>query len=436
MGRDALIYLFRNASMVVTFDKGPFKGGFTESDIGILRHATIAVSRGKILWIGPDKDFDPSLFVDTRIVEFDVSGQTVIPGIIDPHTHLIYAGDRMLDWIGRFRGWSYETIKEKGGGILRTVKNTRHARENQLKHETTQRALRKFVSGVTTIEAKTGYGLSAPDEVRLIRILAQLSEELDLVELIPTFLPAHAIPPNIDRTAYIETIVEHMLPLVFENKWARYFDVFCDSGYYTVEETLYLIQQARERGFHIRLHIDELSHTGFVEQNDTWAGIHSVDHLEHTTPEEIERLASEEIACCLIPTTRFHFNLKQPEIESFLKNGAILTFASDHNPGTNPVYNPWYTLWLACVTWNLPVHLVLAGMTIHAAYSLRLHGRIGKIQPGFRADFIILNMPSYHYLAYQWDLIPVSYVVRNGRPYEIRENAEIRYTWERFEHEE
>ena len=425
-------YVYRNADQIVTFAEGPYEGRVTRNHAGVIKKGTLVTRGRRILWIGPDKEYTPAVVPSGPLVEFDVTGQIILPGLIDPHTHLLYGGHRARDWLARFEGLDYQTIAERGGGILYTVKMTRETRDDVLIRTLYQRLDHLFASGVTTVEIKTGYGLNERDEFRLLRIL-QIARQNHPVQIVRTFLGAHAIPPDRERTAYLQWIVDEAIPQLKTYQMAEYVDVFCDEGYYTPEETLAIVRAAREHGIPVRLHVDELNHTGLVSKINDWNGIHSVDHLERISPEEIDILIENEITMTLLPATCFHLHLSAPPITDILKKGSLIALGSDHNPGTNPVLNPWYTLWIACVAWGLSPLQALAGMTVNAAASLRLHGRIGRLAPGLGADFIVVDVPHYIFCIYQWDYVPVRFVVREGRPYRITEQAVIQETWQLYE---
>ncbi len=421
-------YVLRRLEQVVTFADGPIGGRVTVDHLGIREHAAVVVHRGRIAWIGPDTDI-PAEWAQKPTVEIDLRGHIALPGLIDPHTHLVYGGDRLQDWLERLRGRSYAEIAARGGGIVRTVRDTRAMPEDDLLQLLEHRLDRLFAFGVTTVEIKTGYGLDAETELRLLRCLQRI-QDIHPMTVIPTFLGAHAIPPDMDRTAYIDMLAAQLIPVVAQHRLALTMDVFCDAGYFTPEETLFLLEIARQHGFTgFHLHVDEFSHTGLLEAIDNWKHIYSVDHLNHMDGRMAAVLAEQGAAAVLSPATALHLQLPRPPISALLDAGVHLAFASDHNPGTNPVLNPWYTLWVACVHWGLPLEQVLAGMTVEAAYSLRIHGQTGRLSPRMRADMVIVDVPHYGYILYQWDTLPIRWVWKNGRPYRIREQAEIHFTW-------
>ena len=427
-------YVFRHAAQALTFRSGPYAGRYQPRPGDVLKNATLVAHRGRIVWLGPDSEYDPDAYVDHPRVEFDLSGQIILPGLVDPHTHLLYGGHRVQDWLHRFQGLSYAEITRRGGGIRRTVAATRKTRDDALRTALLKRLDRLFASGVTTVEIKTGYGLRERDEFRMLRLL-QVADQAHPVTIIPTFLPAHAPPDDGDRNEFLQVVREEWIPRVGRDHSARYCDVFCDEGFFTVEETLELVRAAREANLAVRLHCDELSSTGLIERMNDWRGVHALDHLDHMNPDAAAILAENEIAAVLLPATCLHMGLPDPPIPAMLDQGVILALGSDHNPGTNPVLNPWYTLWLACTKWHLAPLQALAGMTVNAAYTFRMHGRLGRLQPGLRADFIAVDVPHYGFLLYQWDLVPVTYVVKNGRPYRVREDARIYHTYRRYEPE-
>lgn len=425
-------YAFRNAAQILTFHPGPYSKSIVANNAGILEHSTIVTHRGRIAWIGPDADYSPTSFSPNLVIEFDVSDSILMPGLIDPHTHLLYGGHRVKDWIARFHGLSYKDITARGGGIASTIAATQHTRDDVLREVLLQRLDRIFAFGVTTVEIKTGYGFDETNEFRMLRILHAI-RRIHPIDVLLTFLPAHGAPNEAERNGYIEAITNSWIPRVGQHHMAQYVDAFCDDGFFSVDETLSIIQAARSAHLFVRLHGDELSRTGLLRRIDNWRDIHSIDHLEYMNPEDARLLAENEVAAGLLPATCFHMGLPDPPLKALQDAGVIITIGTDHNPGTNPVLNPWYSLWLACIKWNFTPLQALAAMTINAAYSFRIHGRVGRLARGLRADFIIVDVPHYGFLTYQWDLVPIRFVVKNGRPYRITENAKIIETYREFE---
>jgi imidazolonepropionase len=429
----AVTYILRRLAQVITCGEGPYPGRVTAERLGIVEQGSIVIHRGRIAWVGPDRDLSAE-WLHQDAVELDLAGHIAFPGLIDPHTHLIYGGDRLYDWIERLRGRSYLEIAARGGGIWKTVQDTRATPDEELKRLLELRLDRLFAFGVTTVEVKSGYGLSEAEELRLLRCLQQV-QATHPMGILPTFLGAHAYPRDMDRAEYLDVLTQRLMPEVVRQGLSLSIDAFCDTGYFTVEETLYLLTLARQQGFvAIHLHADEMSHTGLLEAIDDWKNVYSVDHLNHMDARMARVLAEMGVAAVLLPATCFHLGLPTPPFRALLEADAIVAIGSDHNPGTHPGLNPWYVFWIACVGWNLSVEQVLAGMTVQAAYSLRIHGQTGRIAPGLRADLVVVDVPHYGYLLYQWDLLPIRWVFKNGRPYQIRETAEIRYTW--MAHEE
>ncbi len=405
--------LIHSAAQLLTLAGGPQRGGEL-GRLGIVEDGAVAVHQGRIAAAGPSADLRAQ-FRARR--ELDASGRVVIPGFVDPHTHLIWAGDRANEFEMRIGGATYMEIMNAGGGIMATVRKTRAASVDQLVEEARPRLRRMLNHGTTTAEAKTGYGLETAAELRLLEAIRRLGEE-NLVDLVPTFLGAHAIPAEYQGRGneYVDLIVQEMMPAVKEQAagsppWA---DVFCEEGAFTLEQSRRILESAREMGFPLKIHADEFASLGGTRLAAELGAV-SADHLVATPPEAIEALGQSETVAVGLPCTPF--GLGQPHYtpaREFLSANAILAIATDLNPGTGWCESMQFVIALACRYMKLTPAQAIAAATINAAAAISRADRVGSLEPGKQADILILDIPDYRHLGYRFGTNLVQTVIRHG----------------------
>lgn len=358
--------------------------------IGHIANGALAVKDGRIAWIGPLAQLDELPW--SAAVVTDASGLWILPGLIDCHTHLVYAGDRSNEFAARLRGANYEDVARAGGGILSTVRATRAASEEELLRHALPRVMTLAAEGVTTVEIKSGYGLDLGSEMKILRVAERLGERVG-INVVRTFLGAHALPPEFtDRDDYIRHVCEHMLPVVASARIADAADVFLERIAFTREQTCRVFECARGLGLSLRLHADQLSDGGGGELAAEYKAL-SADHLEYASEQSLERMAEAGVVAGLLPAA-FYFlrETRQPPIDRLRALGVPMAVSTDCNPGTSPVASLLLAMNMACVLFQLQVTEVLRGVTVNAARALGLNHDRGLLRVGTRADLGIWKL--------------------------------------------
>ncbi|MCS6817824.1 MAG: imidazolonepropionase [Blastocatellia bacterium] len=404
-----------SAAQVVTL-AGPNRPrvGRELEELGIIENGAILIENGIIVAVGPTNALESALPRD--VVRWDARGMVVLPGFVDAHTHLVFAGDRVEEFQWRMRGLSYEEIARRGGGIWTTVRQTRAASEDALL-EIARHRLRWFLEhGTTTIEVKSGYGLSREEELKILRVIRRLREEGPL-DIVPTLLAAHVVPEEFvgDRSAYIRMIVEELLPEVAREGLAEYHDVFCDAGAFTVDEARILMEAARAHGLKLRLHAEQLARSGAARLAAEFRA-RTADHLEKITDEDIAALAEAGVMAVLLPGACFHLGRHEyPPARKLIEAGVPVVLATDFNPGTSPTPSMPMILALACTQMKLTPAEAIAAATINAAYSLDRGHQVGSLEIGKRADLVLFEASDYRQIPYFFGVNLVRAVFIQGR---------------------
>ena len=393
--------LIRGIGQLVTND--PHRQGL----LGVVDDAAVIVNDGKIEWVGPERELSEA---DGRF-EIDVEGRAVLPGFVDSHTHLLFAGDRSDEFGRRLRGESYEEIMGAGGGIMATVAATRAATADELYAMSVDRLNRMVDSGTTTVEIKSGYGLEVSTERRLLEVANHLGRNL-VIDVIPTFLGAHVVPTEYQsrRDDYIDLIESEMLPVCAP--LAQFCDVFCDDGVFTLDEARRVIAAGKRHGLTPRLHANQLAGSGGAGLAAE-VGAASADHLDHVSPGEISAMAAAGTAAVLLPGVSLSMRLPFPDPAALLDAGVTVAIATDANPGTSFVLTMPFVVALACLEMGMSAEQAVWSATRGGALSLQLADR-GWIGPGALADLVVLEADSYLHLPYRPDSDLVSSVIKRG----------------------
>jgi len=415
--------LIHSASQLLTLAGGPQRG----KDLGrleIIADGAVLIQEENIVEIGTTK----KLLADyPDQPAFDAGGMVVMPGFIDPHTHAIWRGDRSAEFEMRLQGKSYLEILDAGGGILSTVRATRASSLEKMIAETQTRLWRMFTCGTTSAEIKTGYGLRTATELRMLQALLALDKEGPL-EIIPTFLGAHAIPPEFKNRPddYTDLICCTMLPVLQQwwNHHAPFYkmpfvDVFCETGAFTLEQSCAILKKASDLGFPIKIHADEFDNLGGVRMAVELGAV-SADHLVVTSQDEIQILAKSDTIAVALPCTPF--GLAEPHYtpaQDILDAGGLLAIATDLNPGTAWCENMQFAIALACRYMRLTPAQAIAAATINAAAAINLSDRIGSLEPGKQADLLVLSVPDYRHLGYRFGSNLVQTVIKKGNIYPV-----------------
>ncbi len=386
-------------------------------DLRIVDNAAIVIRDGRIVFAGPEKDLASDLTreVDTEI---DAGGGTAVPGFVDSHTHLPWAGLRESEFNRRLSGESYESIAEGGGGIASTVRSTREAGEEEIVQQMLSRTRTMSAYGTTTAEAKSGYGLTFEDELKQLRAVRRASESSP-VRLLATCCAAHEFPPEIDRGGpererWIEEVNGHIMPAVASEGLAEFCDVFIERGVFTRKEGEQIMRRGIDLGMKPRIHVDELSdQDGATLAVDL--GAVSADHLMQVSDRGIEALASSNTVANLLPGTSFFLMVDQyAPARKLIEKGAIVSLSTDCNPGSSNTESMQMVMQLATLKMKMTVEESLTAATINGASSLGLAGEIGSIEVGKRGDIVILDAPNYLHLVYHFGINLVTTVLRDG----------------------
>lgn len=411
--------LIHSAAQVLTVAGGPQRGREL-GRLDIVEDGAVAVTGTVIVATGPSADLRQQVHARREI---DASGRVVLPGFVDPHTHVVWMGDRAAEFELRLRGASYKEIMAAGGGIASTVRLTRRASVETLMDAARPRLQRLLAHGTTTAEAKTGYGLETGAELRLLDAILQLDSEGPL-DLVPTFLGAHAVPPEYSglTSAYVELICAKMLPAVREHMrsaWRGhalpFVDVFCEDGAFDLAQSRRILVTARRLGFPLKIHADEFAGLGGTAMA-VGLGAVSADHLVHTPGADLQALGQSATVAVALPCTPFGLaEWEYTPAGALLESGAILALGSDLNPGTAWCESMQFVIALACRMLKLTPAQAIAAATINAAAAIGRQDRIGSLEPGKQADLILLDVPDYRHLGYRFGTNLVSLVVKNGR---------------------
>ncbi len=411
--------LIHHASQLITLQGGPQRG-IDLGRLGLIENGAVLVRGETIAAIGNSDDMIRRYPDEPRL---DAGGRVVMPGFVDPHTHLVWVGDRAAEFEMRLEGRTYLEILAAGGGILSTVRATRAASLEKIKSETRERAEMILKLGTTTAEAKTGYGLESASELLQLQALLELNAEGPL-EIVPTWLGAHAIPPEFktDPDAYTDLICQSMLPEV--KTWWRmhapqlplpFVDVFCETGAFTLVQSRRILETAIRLGFPVKIHADEFDNLGGASLAAE-LGAASADHLVKTSREDIIALAKGNTVAVALPCTPFGLAEQHyTPAKDILAAGGLLAVASDLNPGTAWCGNMQFLIALACRYLKLTPAQAIAAATINAAAAIQRADRIGSLEVGKQADILVLSVSDYRHLGYQFGTNLVNTVIKRGQ---------------------
>ena len=355
-------------------------------------NGVVASRNGRIVFVGPEAAFDAAVQATPDAVFVDGGGGTVLPGFVDPHTHLVFAGDRREELRRRLAGATYAEIAAAGGGILGTVRATREASEDALVESARTRLAEMLQCGTTTAEAKSGYGLETATELKMLRAIRRLGEEQP-IDLAATFLGAHEIPLEYRdrRVAYIDLVTREMIPAVVADRLAEWCDVFCEAGVYTPEESRVILDAASKAGLRLRIHADELAASG---GSDVAAevGARSADHLLFVRPESAERMARAGVVATLLPAAAFYLKLGRfAPARMLIERGVAVALATDLNPGGGFTPSMPFVVTLACFAMGMTLEEALVAATLNAAYAIGRDADVGSLEPGKLMDAVIVD---------------------------------------------
>lgn len=398
--------LYKNANILQHIDGHQYK---------IFEKGAVLARDGLIEWVGDDKDYDTG-----SVETVDLGGKWLLPGLIDCHTHLVYAGNRAHEFEMRQQGMSYENIAQSGGGILSTVKATRAASEDTLLELANNRLSAYFAQGVTTVEIKSGYGLDLDTELKMLRVAKRLGEEHP-IRIVKTFLGAHALPEEYKgrADAYIRFICEEVMPRVAEERLADFVDVFTESIGFSLEQSRAVFETAKRLNLGVKCHAEQLSHMGAARLASEYHAV-SCDHLEYISDEDVSQMKANKTVPVLLPGAFYYLKEKKyPPIRAMREQELKIAFATDCNPGSSPTNNLLLIMNLACVLWGFTPQEALQGVTECAAHALGLGHTAGVIRKGFAADFSVWDIEHPRMLAASFERLSASARVVDGAYHEI-----------------
>ncbi len=415
--------LIHSAAQLLTISGGPQRGR-SLGQLGVIEDGAVLIRDEKIVAVGKTADLRAA---HPNEPMQDAYGCVVMPGFVDPHTHVIWGGDRAKEFEMRLEGAKYLDILAAGGGILSTVRSTRTASIETLIAQTRSRLFRMFAHGTTTVEAKTGYGLQTATELRLLKALLALEEESRL-DLAFTFLGAHAIAPEFkdNPQGYVDLVCETMLPIVrawwevhAPGRGLPFVDVFCETKAFDLVQSRQILTQARELGFPLKIHADEFDNLGGASLA-VELGAASADHLVKTSDADIAALGSSDTVAVSLPCTPFGLGeLQYTPAQKILDANGFLALATDCNPGTAWNESMQFVIALACRALKLTPAQAIAASTINSAHAIRMADKVGSIEPGKQADLLILSVPDYRHLGYRFGTNLVKQVIKKGRVYSV-----------------
>lgn len=406
--------IIRNITQLVTL-AGPARprAGIEMSELEIINDGALLTRDGVIVAVGATSEVEPQASSDAMCI--DAARSVVMPGFVDSHTHPVFSGSREDEYEMRAAGLTYQDIAARGGGIRSTVRKTRAASEEELFKMALARVRWMFEHGTTTIEAKSGYGLTLDDELKMLRVIHRLNAETPL-ELIPTFLGAHEIPDEYrrKRDTYIGLIIDEMLPHVAAEGLARYCDIFCDSHVFTVDESRRVLSRAKELGLEIRIHAEQLSMSGGADLAAE-IGAATADHLEWVSSEGIVALHRAGVIGVLLPGAVFNLGLtRYAPARAMIEAELAVALATDFNPGSSPTPSMQMILSIACTQMRMTPAEAITAATINAAYSLGCGARLGSLETGKQADVVVFDCADYRQIPYLFGINHALIVIKSG----------------------
>lgn len=414
--------LILNIKQLVQTELSPRKwvAGKDMARLGILENAYLLVEEDKIAGFGKMEDLDrEAVYAGGDIVkEIDATGRLVMPSYCDSHTHLVYAGSREIEYIDKIRGLSYEEIAKRGGGILNSCERIRKASEEELFDAAYDRIQEIAGFGTGAVEIKSGYGLDTESELKMLRVIRRLKAETPLL-IKSTFLGAHAVPLEYKgrQTEYVDLIINEMIPMVAAEELADYIDVFCDKGFFTVEDTDRMLNAGMKYGLRAKIHANELDYSGGVQVGVKYNAI-SVDHLECMGEEEIACLLESETMPTVLPGAAFFLNMPYSPVRKMIQAGLPVALASDYNPGSSPSGNMKFIMSLGCINYKMLPEEVINATTLNSAYAMGVEEEAGSIAVGKLANFYITTpISGIEYLPYAYTADLLEAIFLKGEQY-------------------
>jgi imidazolonepropionase len=417
--------IIKNAAQLITCaSNGAAKRTAEMQNVGIIEDGAIAIEKGEITAVGESEEILKNYQGKTLI---DASGKVVCPAFVDPHTHIVFAGNRLNEFELKIKGADYLEILENGGGIISTVAQTREASLESLVEQSRRRLDKMLVHGTCTAEIKTGYGLDTITEMKMLEVIAELDKS-HAVDLIPTFLPAHAVPPEYKNAEacgnaenYVDLICGEMLPKAMDwfkdSHFTQHFfaDVFCEKSAFNLEQSKRVLETAKTLGFKLKAHVDEFTNLGCARLAIE-LGATSIDHLDATSDEEIALLANSDTIGIVTPTVNFNFGAKEfADARKLIDSGCAIAVSTDYNPGSAPCPSQLLAMAIACRYQKLTPSEAFNAVTINAAYAVGLGAIVGSLEVGKQADVLILVTNDYRETAYEFGGNSIETIIKKGK---------------------
>jgi imidazolonepropionase len=402
--------LIRDARILTCKSSGP-KRGVEMQDLGVIERGFVAIENGMILDVGPGGG-ENHIDMHTEVIEGQ--GKLVLPGFVDPHTHVAHFGSRENELELKLKGVPYLDILKQGGGILSSVRATRAATFEELARKTQKSLDTMLLWGTTTVEGKSGYGLNFADEIKCLEVMRDMKHP---IELVSTYLGAHAIPTEYkeNRRGYIDLMMERVIPYVAENKLAEFIDCFCEDGVFSLEESEEILRRGQELGLKVKMHADEIVPMGGAELASRLGAV-SADHLVAASDEGIEAMKQAGVIPTLLPGTSFYLRLpKYARARKMIEMGLPVALATDYNPGTCPTESMQAIMIFATLGMGMTPQEVISAMTINSAHAIGRGEVIGSIESGKKADVLLMDAPNENYIIYHFGINHIEFVIKNGR---------------------
>ena len=411
--------LIENIKKLVLTEEKPckFVSGKAMSELNNIDDAWLLIRKGKIADFGSMNNMEKTnlLFKTEEVKVIDASGKLVFPSFVDSHTHLVYPASREIEYVDKIKGLSYEEIAKRGGGILNTARKMKEIPEEELYKQAMQRLDEIIAYGTGAVEIKSGYGLSTESELKMLRVIKRLKKNSPLT-IRANFLGAHAVPPEYQgrQTEYVDKVINEMLPQVAEEGLADFVDVFCDKGFFTVEDTERILKAGQKQGLRGKIHANELDYSGGIQAGVKYNAL-SVDHLEYTGDAEIEALRNSETMPTILPGAAFFLGMVYAPARKIIDAGLPVAMASDFNPGSAPSGNMQFILSMASIAYQLLPEEALYATTLNTAYAMGISDKLGSITRGKIANvFITKKIPGIEFMPYAFGSNKVETVILNG----------------------
>jgi imidazolonepropionase len=381
------------------------------ADLGVYEDAAVAIEDGEVVRVGPSGPVTREFPPENAAHAVDAAGKSVIPGFVDPHTHALFAGDRSDEFEAKLRGKTYQEIMAEGGGILRTVRATREATDERLLDDLLEHLDAMLTHGTTTVEIKSGYGLDTETELRMLEIIDR-ADDRHAVDVVPTFMGAHAVPEGRETDEYVAEVVNDQIPAVESQGIAEFCDVFCEEGVFDVEQSRRVLEAGTDAGMTPKVHAEELAHVGGTRLAAE-VGAASADHLLHSTEEDVAALVENDVVPVLLPGTAFGLGAAYADARAFIEAGANVAVATDFNPNCYS-QSMGFAAALSCVEMGMTPAEALRAATTNAAAALDLPASVGTLCEGSPGDLAVLDAPSYVHVPYNFGVNAVETVLKDG----------------------